>query len=294
MSPRGGTEILWSAFQKYISKTLQSKCNVIVSNTAPGLLSTNKPNILWQHVDVDQAVAKNIGNPDYYNRLSVIVFVSEWQRQKYITTFNIPQEKCIVIHNAVEPVEWVDKPSVPKLKLIYTSTPWRGLELLLESFKRLNRADIELDVYSSTVIYGKDFMPNGYRWLFDRCIATPGVNYRGYATNKAVIKALSTAHILSYPSIFAETSCLAAIEAGCAGCNLVLTEWGALPETCGSWANYVPVDGSLLDNYTKLLGYEIDNYWNNYSQCMERSKYFVDKYSWERRKYEWENLLGTL
>lgn len=294
MAPRGGTEILWSAFQKYVNSALRSKCNIIVSNTSPELLKSGRPNILWQHVDTNQAAASNIGNPEYYTRLDKIVFVSGWQMQKYINEYGLPPEKCTVIRNAVEPIFWVEKPKTAKLKLIYTSTPWRGLELLLESFKRLNRQDVELDVYSSTIIYGKDFMPNGFRWLFDRCRATPGVNYRGYAANKAVVKAAGTAHIFAYPSIFAETSCLAAIEAGCAGCELVVTSHGALPETCGSWANYVPLDNNLLENYTNLLNGVIDNYWTNYGQCMERSKYFIEQYSWEKRSQEWKNLLEAL
>lgn len=294
MNPRGGTEILWNNFQKYVNGDLSNRANLICSNANPSLLHPTKPNILWQHVDTNQDVAQGLRNPGYQLKLHKIVFVSNWQRNKYNNEFGLSDILSTVILNAIEPVEFIPKEKPSKLKLIYTSTPWRGLEVLVEAFKLLNRSDIELDVYSSTVIYGAHFMPNGYQWLFDRCRTTPGIKYKGYVTNKAIIKALQRAHIFAYPSIFAETSCLAAIEAGAAGCRIVTTDLGALTETCGHWASYVPVDKNLVENYANLLNNEIDNYWNNYDERIEQSKYFNNRYSWLLRKTEWENLLGEI
>ena len=53
---------------------------------------------------------------------------------------------------------WHKKPK-EKIKLIYTSTPWRGLAVLVRAVERLNetRKDFEVDVYSSTEIYGEGF-----------------------------------------------------------------------------------------------------------------------------------------
>lgn len=295
MAPRGGTEILWSGFKKWIDRNLYSKVNIILSDCNPALLSSSLPNILWQHVDTDQGVARGMGDPDYVSKLDRIVFVSNWQMNKWIDTFNLPPHKCTVLLNAIEPVDFVEKISTGPLRLIYTSTPWRGLEILVEAHKLLNRHDVVLDVYSSTVIYGANFMPNAYSWLFDRCRLTRGINYRGYAANKAVIKACGSAHIFAYPSVFAETSCLAAIEAGAAGCKIVTTDLGALPETCGRFASYTSQNTSgLIERYAALLNTEIDNYWNNYPTVVEQSKYFNERYSWTNRKTEWENLIKTV
>ena len=89
------------------------------------------------------------------------------------------------------------------------------------------------------------------------------VVYKGYAMNKAIHKAVQQAHILAYPSIFAETSCLTAIEAGAAGCKIVTTDYGALRETCQDWATYVDFTTNrqeLVNNYAETLKKEIDNY----------------------------------
>lgn len=294
MTPRGGTEILWGNLRKYLNWDLLNSVNIIVSHCHPGLLTGDKPNILWQHLDTDQAAAQGVSDPRFIDRLDCIVFVSNWQMEKYIQQYSLPRNKCVVLLNAIEPVQWVDKQE-KGFRLIYTSTPWRGLEVLVEAFKLLDRGDICLDVYSSTVIYGKDYMPNAYNWLFDRCRQTPGINYRGYAANKAIIKALQASHIFAYPSIFAETSCLSAIEAGAAGCKLALTDLGALPETCGSWGEYTASERTgLVQRYAEDLQNAIQSYWSNYGSLEEQSKYFNDRYNWNTRAEEWTELIGQI
>ncbi len=295
MNPRGGTEILWSNFCKYVDKSHRDRVNIILSDCNPELLRKDVPNILWQHVNTDQRVAQGCKIPSFVVDIDHWVYVSEWQRQRYYRDFVLPHQKYTVIPNAIEPIEWIDRPK-DKLRLIYTSTPWRGLEILLEAFKRLNRQDVELDVYSSTVIYGSKFMPNQYDWLFNRCKTTPRVNYHGYATNKGVRRALQNAHIFAYPSIFEETSCLAAIEAGAAGCSIVTTNFGALPETCGQYATYVQYTRDydrLIENYTEVLNQQIDNYWSMTEVLKQQSDYFNTHYSWHNRKTQWEQLIKT-
>lgn len=297
MSPRGGTEILHDALLKNVDHVLLNTINLIISECSPHLISTERANVLWQHVNIDQRVAQGLTNQSFVDNLYKIVFVSEWQRQKFNNYFNLDPKLSTVLLNAVEELPFVEKSKHEKIKLIYTSTPWRGLEILLDVFELLNRDDIELDVYSSTVIYGINFMKNQYDWLWDRCRRIKNVNYKGYATNKAVRKAVQNAHIFAYPSIFEETSCLAAIEAGCAGCKIVTTDYGALKETCEQWATYVNYSQdrkTLVHEYAVSLNYQIDTYWNNYDTLKVQSQYFNNKYSWTNRKTQWNNFLRSL
>ena len=297
VNPRGGTEILLAYLHKYVPAETLDKINLITSVCDPALLSKTKPNVLWQHVNTDQRVAQGLSDPNFVAALDKIVFVSNWQRHKFHITYPMPLSKSTVLLNAIEPIEFVDKNRNGRLKLIYTSTPWRGLDVLIESFRTLNRDDIELDVYSSTVIYGSNFMKDDFKWLYDRCRATKNVNYRGYATNKAVRRAVQGAHIFAYPSTFEETSCLAAIEAGAAGCKLTLTNLGALPETCGGHASYtefLPEKMQLVENYAKLLNSKIDQFWDKYDEREEQSKVFNEMYSWHTRATEWITLIDSL
>jgi glycosyltransferase involved in cell wall biosynthesis len=294
MGPRGGTEILLEKLASYVDRRLLARVNLITSRTGMENLRSDLPNVLWHHLYTDQDNSSGFANSEFIDALDRIVFVSNWQMEEFISKFSIPRSRCTVLLNAIDTIDWVEKPRKEKLKLLYTSTPWRGLEVLLDSYTMMGRSDVELDVYSSTVIYGTSFMPRGYDWLFNRCRQTPGVNYRGYVANKAVVRACSGSHILAYPSIFRETSCLSAIEAGAAGLKIVTTDLGALSETCGQWATYTPVGPELVKEYAGALGASIDAYWQNYSVLREQAEWFNRVYSWNTRRIEWTNLLEEI
>jgi glycosyltransferase involved in cell wall biosynthesis len=286
MKPAGGTEILRDNLLKRINLSLST--NLIISDARKALIDPTKRNILWQHLNTNEnAVSELKETKDQYD---LIVFVSEWQRTKFIQEFGVSPSKSIVIKNAIEPIRIVPKQTKP-IKLIYTSTPWRGLEVLMKLYPRI-LGDISLSVYSSTIIYGNHFsksIGDQFNYLYNICRTTPRCDYKGYALNQAVRFALTNHNILAYPSVFEETSCLAAIEAGAAGCEIVTTNFGALKETCGPYAKYVEVNQNLVESYEKVLQKTIDEYDPN--RAKEISNYFNDNYSWDVRIKQWREIL---
>jgi len=297
MQPRGGTEILTEALLRHLGVDWLTKINLLVSQTNPASIDSTRKNLLWQHLDIDQHNAQGMQVGEFVSQLDEIVYVSNWQREQFQNHFQAT--KGIVLHNAIEPIDYAEKPT-DELTLIYTSMPYRGLEVLLDAFAQLDRPHVKLVVYSSNVIYGKNWANAAdptIDALFHRCKSHPRIDYRGYGTNKAVRRALQQAHILAYPSIFRETSCLAAIEAGSAGCRIVTTDLGALPETCGGWASYCPYTSdrqTLVNNYTELLRKEIDSYSPTcYNLKMQRA-WFNQHYSWQTRIPQWQQLLANL
>jgi len=298
MQPLGGTEILYKNFVKHLGSDWQQKVNLIVSGCRPEFIDENKINVVWQHLAYDQGAIIGMAYPkEFINKIQHFVYVSNWQLNEFSNRFEIQNSNNHVIHNAIDKIEFIEKPT-DKIRLIYTSTPNRGLEVLLNAFEILNRKDVELVVYSSNIIYGKDYAKRvNHDHLFYRCKKHPQIKYMGYAMNNVVRKALQTAHILSYPSIYEETSCLAAIEAGAAGCKIVTTNLGALPETCKNYATYIDYKygdnlKDLSEQYAEVLNNEIDNY--NPGLYKSQSDYFNDYYSWENRKIEWNNFLNIL
>ena len=300
MESKGGTEILAESVANEIDQDLLEGVNLIISQVLPEFIKKDKINILWEHLSYDQSNVEYLKSRQLQDQIDHFVFVSNWQYQKFRMIFQIPEYKSIVIKNATYPFTVKSKNKTEKLKLIYTSTPWRGLEVLAHTAKYLNERGVnyELDVYSSTMIYGDSFHEKEekkYSALFNMCRELENVNYHGYATNDEVREAVLDAHIFAYPCIFEETSCLSAIEAMCAGCQVVTTNLGALPETCGDYATFVrfqPVLKDLMLEYCEALEKAIKNYWSDDTQELlaDQSTFYNKYYSWEKRMKEWEDL----
>tara|TARA_B100000446_G_scaffold146444_1_gene140053 strand:+ start:207 stop:1190 length:984 start_codon:yes stop_codon:yes gene_type:complete len=286
---------------KYLPDESFKDINLILNSTSHDLIERDKINVLWVHHFVNQKEIQNLGSKDYVDKLDWIVFNSNWNFEKYVYQFKIPESKSIVIRNAIEKIDFEKKPK-DKISLIYHTTPWRGLVHLLKVFKNLNLENVELNVCSSTIIYGKKFddqLGKKYENIFNECKNTKNVNYSGFLENKKIIELLKNMHIFSHPSIWPETSCISAIEAMASGCEVVTTNLGALYETCSPFATFVGFDrnfDNLEKRYSKALLKSIKNYWSNENQnkLKLQSEVINATYSWDVRSVEWKNFFNEI
>ncbi len=270
--------------------------NLILNNTDPKLLEKNRINILWMQHFVNQNEARNLSSKEYLDNLDYIVFNSNWNFEKFYYQFKIPESKSLVIKNAIKKIEFKQK-TKDKINLIYHTTPWRGLVHLIKIFKNLNLKNVELNVCSSTKIYGKKFdtvNSKSYEKMFEECKVTKNINYLGFVENKKIIELLKEMHIYSYPSIWPETSCISAIESMAAGCEIVTTNLGALYETCAPFGKLVSFDRNfenLEKKYSKALVNSIENFWSDETQNkLKLQREAINAtYSWESRSAEWKN-----
>ena len=294
----GGSENQLRLLLKHLPDESFKDINLILNNTNHDLIEKNKINVLWMQHFVNQEEAKNLGSKDYVNKLDYIVFNSNWNFEKFQYQFKIPESKSLVIKNAIEKIDFHEKPK-DKINLVYHTTPWRGLIHLLKVFKRLNLQNTELNICSSTIIYGKKFdsiLGKKYENVFEECKNTKNVNYLGFVENNKIIELLKNMHIYSFPSIWPETSCISAIEAMAAGCEIVTSNLGALYETCAPFATFVGFD-SNFDNfekkYQKALENSVKNFWSKENQKKIRFQQEVINltYSWNVRSKEWISFL---
>ena len=150
-----------------------------------------------------------------------------------------------------------------------------------------------------TSIYEKFGKIKKYEDLFDECKKTKNVNYFGYLENKKIIALLKKMHFFTYPSIWPETSCIAAIEAMAAGCEVVTTNFGALIETCSPFATFVNFDrnfDNLEKKYSNVLSERIKNFWSseNQNRLKRQSEVINATYSWDVRSNEWINFFNKI
>lgn len=298
----GGTELMFHGLKKHTSFESNENLNMILSTPKVSSIRYTKKNILWQHLNYSDESLGPIRDRSFIGSIDAQVYVSNWQYEKFRYLFQVPTHNAYIIKNAIEPINFKKREKSEKIKLIYASTPWRGLDVLLRAFELLERDDVELHVYSSTKLYGSgfaNFIGPQYDWLFEKASSMKNVTYHGLATNSEIRKAMQSCHILAYPSIFEETSCLVMIEAGAAGCEMVTTNLGALYETGAEYAKMIPVQSDrdvLIRNYAKALEESIDNYWNkdNQKKLKEQSDYYNKYYSWDLRSKEWNILFEKI
>ena len=297
----GGSENQIRLLLKYLPDECFKDINLILNNTDQNLLEKNRINILWMQHFVNQEEVKNMASKEYIDNLDYIVFNSNWNFEKYQYQFKIPENKSLVIRNAIEHIDIHEKPQ-DKINLIYHTTPWRGLAHLLKVFKKLNLDNVELNVCSSTKIYGKkfdDILGKKYENLFEECRNTKNVNYLGFVKNNKIIELLKKTHIYSFPSIWPETSSISAIEAMGAGCQIVTTNLGALYETCSPFGTFVSFDrnfDNLEKKYLKVLDDSIKNFWSDQNQKKLKLQYETinSLYSWKIRSIEWKNFFNEI
>lgn len=246
----GGTELQGRALESLVPKELLDQFQIVPSRLRR--LDENKIRVFWCHDLPNDPEAENALGNGGWQRFHKIVFVSNWQQMLYIEKFGIPYSRCVVLKNAIRPIEFPptsnsdvngpvrreDRRSKDEpVRLIYTSTPHRGLAILAPVFKKLKEQfpQVELDVFSSFGIYGWPENDKPFEGLFKELSEMPGVTYHGSQPNDVVRARLAESDIFAYPSVWPETSCLCLMEAMSAGLICVHPNFGALWETAANW-----------------------------------------------------------
>ena len=294
----GGTELMQHRLHHFVSDDLLSKFQIIPSRVRK--LDPKRKKIYWVHdlaTDPEVQHLKDGG----WDKFDKIVFVSHWQQQMYNLILDVPYSKGIVLKNAIVPIEPRAK-SKEKIKLIYTSTPHRGLDILVAVFKELVKEFdfIELDVYSSFRLYGWPERDKPYREIIKECQKHPNINYHKSVPNNIIRDALNEAHILAYPSTWQETSCLCLIEAMAAGLLCVHSSLAALPETSSGLTFMYDYSEDVNDHAQRfyhqmrraiMLWKNPQHRRNIENQMNLQSQLANSMYGWDTRKLEWKSFL---
>lgn len=266
--------------------------------------------VLWIHQAADQPVLKPLGGAEVRGSFDAFACVSRWQADLLVRVFGLEPARVGVMRNAVAP--WFserfegggpvrllkDHPPV----LAYTSTPYRGLDLLLDLFPQIRRQvpETRLRVYSSMRVYqmAESDEARHFAELYRKSHDLEGVEYVGSVSQRQLAAELRRVSVLAYPNTYAETSCISALEAMAAGCRVVTSDLAALPETTAGFAELVPTDDwnayglRFVERTVQVLSELPDA--ATQARLAEQLAFVRREYTWARRVEDWTAWLPTL
>lgn len=252
------------------------------------------PDILWAHYSYDQPIFQT----PHLCEIKNIVCVSEWQRSKFIKYLKIPENRITVIRNGGARV--FRYTGIQKSKtLIYTSTPFRGLEYLPDIWKLVleKHPDAKLKVFSSMNLYGQAD-PVEYFKLYDRINALPNAQHYYPVSHDELAAHLQDAAVFCYPNTWEETSCVSLIEAMRSGCYPIITDIGALTETACGFGSAVPMTGinttrgwqpdhQFISSFANTVNQILDRFDSNDIDHKSISDFSVQHYDWDQIRNIW-------
>lgn len=286
----GGTELSYHHLLEYVGVPDTVKLHLSVAQE----IDSSKYNVIWLHQAHDQPSVQNLRQ--VAGAFDDLVFVSHWQREQYLRYVipGFPLDRTTVIRNAVHVPKNISQTtkSTTETRLIYSSTPFRGLDVLLDAFDAIRDDSLYLDVYSSMRVYGPSHASRDvdYEMLYERCRCHSRISYHGSVDQATLHRAFSRAHVLAYPCTWEETSCITAMEAMTHGCLVVCSDIGALPETTAGLAVTYTPRLNHAEQYAKIL---LDTIWDlragEYaSRLQAQAEYAPYAFSWAERAFEWD------
>lgn len=315
---KGGTELLKGRLHDFLVETHPEHLeNIDFYFSRVRDFDENRHSVYYVH-DLSGDPETSHLKTDSYN-FDAKVFVSYWQYHQFLDNGYLGYNNNlnnIVIPNSID-IDYELQPVLTDkfkiglgrkewpIKLIYHTTPHRGLEILVPVFKKIyeelqaQNIHIELDVYSSFAIYGWEERDSQYQHLFEECKNHPAINYHGSVSNEEVVEALKQSHVFAFPSIWPETSCLALIEAMATGNFCVHSSLGALPETSGGLTHMYPFVKDI-ENHTMLFEAHLMKVINqiatryDLSIIKQAGAFIRHKHSWSKVQKKWTEVLNQV
>lgn len=244
---------------------------------------------LWTGDSPLQPYTRGLGDKRVSDHIDALLAVSEWHADTLCQASGFPRSKAWVLGNGIEPSYFEGEETRSRKRLIYSSVPYRGLQLMPEILAKLValHPDVEFYSFSGFKVY-LDNVAEGDKIDFDRVVAQlstfPQFHNHGNVPQRELAREMMRSAILCYPNTFEETSCITALEAQAAGCAIVTSACGALPETVGKAGILVPgepgspeyisqfvsaldrllTDDKLLETYSEAGRKQVeDSYWSS-------------------------------
>lgn len=251
----------WSVFDPMESRA------AVISSRVPQIFDrpvAAHSRLLWLH-DTDCGPELT---PTRGDRIDHVLTLSRWHQDHVEGMYPFLNGKVRRTRNGLELAYFAGEPMERKLRVLNTSSPDRGLDILLELWPRVLEEvpDAELacaysGVYKAVAKERPEVAAHQQR-CDELIAATTGVKPLDPLTQPELARLMRQSLVWTHPSWstphdqpFHETSCIGAMEAQAAGCLVVASKWGALTETvrAGRLVNSEPLGKRWRDAFVREI-----------------------------------------
>ena len=285
----------WTGFDQFAK---EREIEIFVSSRRPEIFSVPlkaRHKITWVHdIWLAQDANTNV-YPDVVDRYYVL---SPWHRQFFLGHHKaVLPEKTFVTQDGINPERFQAVLPRTKGKMIYSSSPDRGLDILLHVFPRIREKAPHANLH---VFYGFNNWEKAIRqrndptqlsWMEDikRALKQPGVTFHGRVGQDRLAQEILTTELWGYPTFFWETFCITAAEMMAAGVPVVTSDLAALSTTVGDAGILIqgdcrqkPYQDRFVDECVKML--TIPDHWQQQSM---RARQKASLYTWSNLVDGW-------
>jgi glycosyltransferase involved in cell wall biosynthesis len=244
-----------------------------------------KRKILWSQDDMNEIDLVNLTS-DSYARSNVDAFFVISNHSLGELSRSFPEKNIYLVRNGYNH-EWADSSGDREPIAVYSSTPFRGLDILVELWPRIFEGCVgihgvkpELRVFGDMSLYrqGNDERISN---LLNTVNNLPKAKHWGAVSQKQLYEQLKQCKVMLYPNHFLETGCMAVLEALANGCWVVTTHLGALPEQVVDGRNGYCIKGNPFSKEYK------DKFIERAIESLCAKETYIDNkgliFSWEDR-----------
>lgn len=212
------------------------------------------------------------------------------RHKEFVSSYHqIPQEKILVTSNGLDFTRF--KKGIPRdpYRMIYSSSPDRGLDNVLVLFDRVKEEVPELQLH---IYYGfENFKDQNYvKLMMAEIEKREDVYYHGRVGQDILAEEFQKSSIWGYATPFEETFCITAIEAMAAGTLILSSHYWGLIDTVKDAGILLP----MHDNRNTCRTPEYHDQWVKECVKLLKDKDYAERYralGYERAKrFTWENV----
>ena len=235
----------------------------------------------------------------YHNRVNKFFCLSTAHRDFVCKHHKIDNNRILIGSNGIDfnRFQNIDEGKRDRYKIIYSSSPDRGLENLLNIWPEIKKRIPEIHLH---VYYGFD-------WIKDKAWSENMMNrmkkldvvYHGKVNQYELAEAFMTSRVFAAPNFFEETFFIGGLEAMASGCVFLGSGFWGILDTIKEGGVLIPIENRMdctLPSYHEKFINELDKLINDdeyFQQWQSKGFERVKRFSWENVAKQWDHFFKT-